>query len=116
VATHDIPRNIKGEGRILYIFSTKGLIFTAIGLFVGWIFYWIFSTVLGLFWIGIGIALLFALIGFLIATFKIPDSTTFEVTRKLGGENIDEVILRAIKFYQKKKRIYVYTNVKEEEK
>ncbi len=28
VALHEIPRNVKGEGRILYIFSTKALIYT----------------------------------------------------------------------------------------
>ena len=35
---HEIPREYKGEGRILYIFSTKGLIGTAIGAAVGLIF------------------------------------------------------------------------------
>ena len=28
---YQIPRNVKGEGRILYIFSTKALIYTAVG-------------------------------------------------------------------------------------
>lgn len=28
---YQIPRNVKGEGRILFIFSTKGLITTGIG-------------------------------------------------------------------------------------
>ena len=50
----------------------------------------------------------FALIGFAIGTFKIPESQSFEITKKTGGENIDEVILRAIKFKRKKKRIYIY--------
>ena len=59
-------------------------------------------------------ALLFASVGFIIGTFKVPDSTNFEITRKTSGENIDEVILRAIKFKQKKKRIYLYS--KEEKK
>lgn len=63
---------------------------------------------------GIGIAVLFAGIGFAIGTFKVPESTAFEITRKTGGENIDDVILRAIKFKQKKKRIYLYA--KEEKK
>ena len=58
--------------------------------------------------------LAFAVIGFAIGTFKIPNSTTFDITRKTGGENIDDVILRLIKFKKKKKRIYLYT--KEEKK
>lgn len=35
MATHYIPRNVKGEGRILYIFTTKALITTAIGGGIG---------------------------------------------------------------------------------
>lgn len=28
---YQIPRNVKGEGRILFIFSTKALIYTGVG-------------------------------------------------------------------------------------
>lgn len=31
---YQIPRNVKGEGRILYIFSTKSLIYAGIGGFI----------------------------------------------------------------------------------
>ena len=41
--TYEIPRDYKGEGRILYIFSTKGLIFTAVASAIGLIFYFIFK-------------------------------------------------------------------------
>ena len=58
--------------------------------------------------------LIFGGIGFAIATLKIPDSNTFEITRKAGGEKIDEIILKTIKFKLKKNRIYLYT--KEENK
>ena len=75
--------------------------------------YYLLAT-LGLKIIAICAAVLFAGIGFSIGTFKIPESTNFEITRKTGGENIDEIILRAIKFKQKKKRIYLYS--KEEKK
>ena len=37
--TYEIPRNYKGEGRILFIFSTKALIYTVIGAAIGLIFY-----------------------------------------------------------------------------
>lgn len=57
---------------------------------------------------------IFGLIGFAIGTFKIPESNQFEITKKAGGLNIDEVIIKLIKFKQKKNRIYVYT--KEENK
>lgn len=55
---------------------------------------------------------LFALIGFICGTFKVPDSATFKVTRLVGGESIDDIVLRYIKFKQKKNRIYI---TKEEE-
>ena len=41
--THEIPRNYRGEGRILYIFSTKGLIYTVVGSGIGLVFYLIFK-------------------------------------------------------------------------
>ena len=52
--TYEIPRNYKGESRILYIFSTKALIYTIVGMGIGlytrvglgsgWIFYVIFNA------------------------------------------------------------------------
>lgn len=74
---------------------------------IGLVFYYLFSL-LKLTYIGIGVAVLFAGIGFAIGTFKVPESTAFEVTRKAGGADIDEVIMRVIKFKQKKNRIYLY--------
>ena len=41
--SYNIPRNVKGEGRILYVFSTKALIYTFIGMIVGTLFHFIFS-------------------------------------------------------------------------
>ena len=58
--------------------------------------------------IGMIITAIFGSIGFFIGTFKIPDTKKFKFTEKTGGENIDDVIKRAIKFKQKKNRIYVY--------
>ena len=95
--TYNIPRNVKGEGRILFIFSTKALIWTTVGVVIVLLFYLIFSLI-GMKTIGILFILLFGLIGFIIATFKVPDSTAFEITRKTGGENIDDVIKRYVKF------------------
>lgn len=113
LGTYNIPRNVKGEGRILFIFSTKSLICSGIGALVGGVFYLIFST-LGLTMIGIIMVLLFALIGFVIGTFKMPDTQGLEITRKTGGENLDDIILRLIKFKMKKNKLYIYA--KEETK
>lgn len=106
---YQIPRNVKGEGRILFIFSTKALITTGIGAGIGLLFKWAFQA-MGLNIVGWIILIVLALIGFSIGTFKIPNTTAFDLTRKTGGENIDDVILRWIKFKTKsKKKIYVYT-------
>ena len=65
--------------------------------------------------IGLIVALIFAAIGYGIATLKIPDSNRVEMLRKTGGEKIDDVILRYIKFKAKGKRIYIQ-KMKEESK
>lgn len=110
MGTYNLPRNVKGEGRILFIFSTKALIYSVIGIGIGFLFYFILSIIkLGT--IGLIIMLLFGVIGFLIGTFKVPETNAFEITRKTGGENIDDVIKRAFKFKSNKKRVYVYTKV-----
>ena len=113
MGTYNIPRNVKGEGRILFIFSTKSLIYTGIGATVGALFYLIFSMI-GLWLVGIILVAVFALIGFIIGAFKIPTINSLKFTKKVGGENIDDVIKRAFIFKRKGKKIYLYT--KEEEK
>lgn len=107
MSTYYIPRNTKGEGKILYIFSTKALIYTVVGVLIGLIFYYIFSL-FNVNIIGIVFVVIFALLGFTIGTVKIPDSNNFELTRKAGGQNIDEIIVRYMKFKINKKKIYVY--------
>ena len=105
--TYEIPRDYKGEGRILYIFSTKGLIFTCAGAGIGLIFYFILKM-LGFATVGIIITLIFAAIGFAIGTLKVPEANGLEITKKTGGENIDDVIIRWIKFKKNGNKIYVY--------
>ena len=102
------------NGRILFIFSTKALIYTVAGGGLGYLIYLIVSMFKQSLTVGAIIIGFFGLIGFSIGTFRVPESANFEITKKTGGENIDEVIVRAIKFKKKKNRIYVYT--KEENK
>lgn len=107
MGTYNLPRNVKGEGRILFVFSTKALIYTMGGSGIGFVFYLIFSIV-KLNIVGIILMLLLALIGFAIGTLKVPETNAFEITKKTGGENIDDVIRRAIKFKMNRNRIYIY--------
>ena len=107
MGTYNLPRNVKGEGRILFIFSTKGLITTCVGGIIGLIFYFIFLY-LKMKTIGIIITLIFAAIGYAIGMLKVPNTNGMEITRKTGGENIDDVIMRYSKFKTNKKKYYVY--------
>ncbi len=111
MGTYNLPRNVKGEGRILFIFSVKALLFTIAGGAIGAIFYLIFSMI-GMSFIGFVFIGIFGLIGFLIGTFKVPESNAFSITKKTGGENIDEVIKRYIEFKLQKNKIYVYQDTK----
>lgn len=112
MGTYMIPRNTKGEGRILFIFSTKALIYTVVGGTIGLPFYWILGLLKMTVNPGIIVMVVFALLGFLIGTIKVPSAERFKVTRLVGGENIDDIILRYIKFKRQKNKIYI---TKEEE-
>ena len=116
MGTYYIPRNYKGESRILYIFSIKSLITTALGAGIGAIFFFIFSA-LSLKTVGIAIMAIFAVIGYIIGAVKIPTIISIPVTKKIGGEPISEIIIRYIKF-KKSRKIYTYCqstkNTKEE--
>lgn len=108
MGTYNIPRNVKGEGRILFIFSAKSLITTCIGGGIGLFIYFILGFI-KLKTLGLIIIAILALIGYAIGMFKVPDTNGLEITRKTGGENIDDVIKRYIKFKTNKKKIYIYT-------
>lgn len=112
MGTYNLPRSVKGEGRILFIFTGKSLIYAVVAGGVGLIFYFILSM-FNLNMIGLIITGIFALIGFSVGTFKMPDISKFDFTKKTGGENIDDVIKRAIKFKVKGKKIYVYREEEE---
>ncbi len=107
MGTYDLPRNVKGEGRILFIFTSKSLIYTVVAAAIGLLFYFIFSA-LKMTMVGIVIVAVLASIGFAIGTIKMPELGKFEFARKTGGENIDDIIKRAIKFKMKGKKVYVY--------
>ena len=114
MATHYIPRNVKGEGRLLYIFSTKSLITTAIGTGVGFVFYF-FMKLIGLGTIGIILMAVFALIGFGCGTVKIPRIAGIPFTKNVAGDSVDDIVLRYIKFKMNNKKLYTYVETKEEE-
>ncbi len=107
MATYEIPRNVKGESRILFIFTTKSLLYTVAGAVIGAILrgtiFYMLGTIPGLVIIAVP-----ALIGFAIGTMKMPELGKFEFAKKTGGENLDSIIIRFIKFRTKGRKIYVY--------
>lgn len=116
MGTYNIPRNTKGEGRLFYIFSTKALMWTVGGIILGVMI----KSILGLFGkffkpasgilniIGIILIVIFAILGFVIGTFKMPQNDRFEICKKAAGINLDKIILESIKFHFKKSKYYVY--------
>ena len=98
------------------IFTTKSLIYTCVTGAVGLVFYYLFGALLGLTWLGIGLALVCAAVGFVIGTFKIPDTNGLEITRKLGGEEIDKAFVRWLRFRKKGNLIYTYLGNEDETK
>ena len=107
MGTHKIPRDVSGESRILLIFSWKALGYTFIGAVFGLPFFFLFSS-FNMYIVGIVFIAIFALIGFSIGTFTIPNIENFEITRKTAGLKIDYVIRTGIRFKLRGKKVYVY--------
>lgn len=107
MATHYIPKNLKGETRLLVIFTIKSLITTAIFAAIGGIFYFIFRA-LNMKLVGGLIFLLLALLGYGLGTVKIPRINGLKFTKNIEGDSMDEVFLRYIKFKSNRK-VYSYT-------
>lgn len=115
MGTYNIPRNTKGEGRLFYIFSTKALLWTVGGIIAGAIIRFIlkfFGSLVkaeGIFsMIGIVIMVIFAILGFIIGTCKLPKNDKFEITRKAAGVGLDKILIESIKFKLNKNKLYVY--------
>jgi len=114
MGTYYIPRNYRGESRILYIFTVKSLITTAVGAMFGSIFLLIFQA-MKMKMVGVVIMAFFALVGFVVGALKIPTVVAFPITKKIGGEPIGEIILRYFKFRQNRK-MYIYIKSEKKQK
>ena len=102
-----VPRSVKGESRILYIFSIKSVVTTAAFALIGGLIWYLGGKIgMSIFW-GLGITVFFGAIGYIIGAAKIPDSKYVGVFRKAGGEYLSDIIIRFITFKNKKK-IYLY--------
>lgn len=114
MGTYYIPRNLRGETRILYIFTVKSLITTAIGgILVGGPLFLLIGMALGQKTIGFIVMGVCAVIGWAIGAIKIPTVAGLPFTKNIGGESLDEIIRRYVKFKASKK-LYTYINLKPE--
>ena len=111
-----VPRSVKGESRLLVIFSVKSFIFTAVfGLIGGGIWY-LGSSLFGMGMIpGLIITGIFGGLGYIIGSAKIPDSPIMGYFQKAGGEYISDILLRFITFRNRKK-IYLYNYTRTQDK
>lgn len=107
MGTYNLPRNVKGEGRILFIFTTKSIIYTAISGGLGILISLAVSS-MGIKYVGLIVIIVLALLGFAIGTFKVPNISGIKWARTNAGENLDDVIKRAIMFKRKGNQIYIY--------
>lgn len=113
MGSYYIPSNkLKGETRILLIFTPRSLISTAIGAFIGLIFYLIF-TVIGLKTVGLIIMCIFALIGFAVVSIKIPQNGTTRLQKNVGGLTLFEIISSYI-IFKKNRKVYSYSAPRKE--
>ena len=107
MSTHYIPKDLRGENRILIIFTTKSLITTAIFGGIGVVLYLLFKLI-GLGFIGIILLVLLGLLGYAFGTVKMAKITGWKFTKNIEGDSMDEIFIRFIKFRSNKK-IYSYT-------
>jgi len=112
MGTYYIPRNYKGETRILYIFTVKSLITTAVGAGIGSVFLFILTS-MNLQTAGLIVMAFFALMGFLFGAVKIPTIVGIPITKKIGGEPLTEIFSRYIK-YRQSRSVYTYVDEKKE--
>ena len=108
-----VPRSVKGESRILYIFTIKSFAVTLAFALVGWLIAYLIGYIVQ---IGIVPTLIiigiFGGIGYALSSITIPDIPLMGPLRKAGGENIGAMILRLLTF-KRKKKIYLYNYKRE---
>lgn len=103
-----VPRSVKGESRILYIFTIKSFLTTLVVGGLAAVVTFLIKPILnfGIF-TQIIIIIPFAVIGYVIGAVTIPDIPLVGPLQKAAGENILDILLRFASFGSKKK-VYMY--------
>ncbi len=102
-----VPRSVKGESRILFIFTVKSFLLTLAFGMIG-VVIWMVGGQFGMpMMAGLISVVVTGGIGFAIGAVTIPDSPAMGPLRKAGGENLFDILVRLVMF-RGKKRIYIY--------
>lgn len=111
-----VPRSVKGETRLLAIFSVKSFAFTAAFGLIGGGLWYLGSNLFRMGMLtGVIITGILGGIGYVIGSAKIPDSPIMGSFQKAGGEYISDILFRFITFKSRKK-IYLYNYTREKDK
>lgn len=111
-----VPRSVKGETRILFIFTIKSFVLTIAFALIGVLIWTLLGSIINISLVaGLILVVITGAIGYVIGAVTIPDSPMMGPLRKAGGENIFDILLRLIAFKGKKK-IYLYNYKREETK
>lgn len=106
--TYSVPRSVKGETRVLIIFTIKSFISTVVLLIIGFLITNIIGNAIKINLLSqIMILGVFGLIGFGLGSLKIPDNAIMGRLRTANGEEISTILFRAVLFRFKRK-IYIY--------
>lgn len=103
-----VPRSVKGETRLLVIFTIKSFITTVVVGLIGALIWYLGSNFLGMGLVpGLIVTFIFGAIGYVLGAAKIPDIPAMGALQKAGGENISDILFRLLTF-KRKKKIYIY--------
>ena len=104
MGTHLIPRSdVKGQDHFFIFFTVPGLIGTIVALLPALPIFMIldsFKKTIA----GFVVLFIFGFIGFIIGQGKIPDGSTFGLSKKVGGLYVREVIKDWLSFNKNKKK------------
>lgn len=99
---HEIPRESKSEGRILYFFTGQSILTTIIIGLIGLLLGYVLRLIFGADWILFVCVGVFGVIGFILGAIKIPEIKTIPFTKNISGLYTHEAVLRYIKFKQRR--------------
>lgn len=105
MGTHLIPRSdVKGQDHFFIWFTVPGLIGTVIAIIPALPIFFICDKVFNKVLVGFAFIFAFGFVGFVIGQGKVPDGSSFYLSKKVGGLYIRDVIKDWFNFRGNKKK------------